>query len=47
MELVWKRVVKEIVLRKKKELKNWKVDSIALFIIVFVYVVCICVEMYH
>jgi hypothetical protein len=31
--VMWKTVVKEIVLRKKKELRNWKVDSC---------VVCIC-----
>lgn len=25
-QVVWKTVVREIVLRKKKELRNWKVD---------------------
>ena len=42
VELVWKRVVKEIVLRKKKELKNWKVDSVVLFITVYMWYMCMC-----
>lgn len=45
VELAWKRVVKEIVLRKKKELRNWKVDGIT--VVVDMWYMYMCMEMYY